>query len=479
MVMPPRRLAAVLRLCLVFGGAAALLSCETTVSVGTVWRLAGLALGFRSSSLDLRGTVLDRNGDLLVVQDEGSRTLFTVQTAAGAAADPGMTVAASGMMDRGTLRADRLSVVGGAPWPPPAAAPAGGAAEPSAGGPGPARIDHVILVLQENHSFDNYFGTYPGAIGPPAGLTVEGVAPYHLPSVVTRNLPHSQGAAVAAWAGGRMDRFVTAEGSRETMGYYDGGDLPAYWALAGRFTLADRFFSSFMGPSLPNHLHALAAQSAGESSNRERPPRGGWHFPTLADRMEEAGVSWKAYDGSAGKDPFSALNPILGFASVRGDPRKRAKVVPVRELFRDLRDGTLPSFSWVFPNAEESEHPLTDVRVGMWYTAAIVNAVMKSTAWGSTLIVVTWDEYGGFFDHVPPPRLDGDGLGFRVPALFISPYARPGIVDHTTYEFASVLAFVERRFGLAPLGVRDRNAADIGGSLDMGQEPNPPVPVLP
>ena len=115
-------------------------------------------------------------------------------------------------------------------------------------------------------------------------------------------------------------------------------------------------------------------------------------------------------------------------------------------LFRDLRDGTLPSVSWVFPNGEESEHPLTDIRVGMWYVTAIVNAVMKSGFWQDTVIVVSWDEYGGFYDHASPPRVDAAGYGPRVPALVISPYARPG-VDRGRYDFTSVLRFIEDRLG--------------------------------
>jgi phospholipase C len=272
-----------------------------------------------------------------------------------------------------------------------------------------------------------------------------------------------------------MDRFVSAERSHQTMGFYDGSDLPNYWTLAQHFTLADRFFSSYLGPSLPNHLYLFAAQSGGETANRSRPPRGGWTFPALTDRLDAAGISWKCYDGSSPPRPFSAMDPLAGFRNVGQNEAALSRIVPNTELFLDLRDGNLPSVSWVLPNAEESEHPMTDVRVGMWYVTAVANALMKSPCWRNSVLVVTWDEYGGFFDHVAPPRVDGDGYGIRVPALIVSPYARQGHVDHTVYDFASILRLIENRFGLEPLADRDRNASDLGAALDLSQQPLAPL----
>jgi phospholipase C len=301
---------------------------------------------------------------------------------------------------------------------------------------------------------------------------VEGVAPFHLPSAVSSNMPHSVEAVRAAVHGGRMDRFVSAESSGETMGYYDSTDIPNYWAYARRFTLADRFFSSFAGPTLPNHLFAVAAQSPGVDGNLTSPPGAGFGFASLPDALSSAGISWKCYVGQKDQHHFGPLNPLAGFPSLMRGPGP-IRVAATGELFTDLRSGSLPSVAWIFPSAEESEHPLTDVRIGMWYVTAIVNALMKSNSWQNTLLVVTWDEYGGFFDHVPPPSRNGSMLGPRVPALFISPFVHPGLVDHQEYDFSSILRFVEDLFGIPPLTEMDRNAASISGMLDTTPHPDP------
>ncbi len=427
--------------------------------------LLGAARGFGARTGGIKGTVLDITENLLTVHEESSGTVFCVRVTPdnGARLRPGMTVRASGDFVRGVLMAREVNTTGDPPWPPPSAP------EVQQG-----RVEHVILLMQENHSFDNYFGTYPGADGLPTGLAVEGVAPFHLPSPVSRNMPHSLSAARSAANGGRMDRFVSAEGSADTMGYYDETDIPNYWAYARRFALADRFFCSAMGPSLPNHLYAVAGSSGGVTTNITRPPGQGFELPSLPDRLQAAGISWKSYVG--GKDPFafSALNPLAGFRTIRQDPSMKKRLVNTVSLFRDLRDGTLPSVSWVFPSGEESEHPLTDIQIGMWYVTAVINAIMKSPYWQTTVIVVTWDEYGGFFDHVSPPQVDQAGYGPRVPALIISPYARGGIIDHTELDFTSVLRFIEDSFKVQPLGSRDGEATSIGEALDLAQRPTPP-----
>jgi phospholipase C len=441
-------------------------SCATMMNGSFAGHLLGAARGFEAGTSGITGTIVDTTGTLLAVHEESSGTVFSVRVGAEDAERfrAGMSVQVSGSFARGVLQARGLKAVGGAPWP-----------RPRVPAMRPGRIEHVILVMQENHSFDNYFGTFPAADGLPKGLVVEGVAPFHLPSPISRNMSHSLSAARAAVNGGRMDRFVSAEGSPDTMGFYDERDIPNYWAYASHFTLADRFFCSAMGPSLPNHLYAVAASSPGISSNVKSPPGEGFDFPSLPDRLQAAGISWSCYAG--GKDPwaFSALNPLAGFRTIRHDPSLNARLVKTTSFFRDVRDGTLPSVSWVFPSGEESEHPLTDVQVGMWFVTAVVNAVMKSPYWLNTAIVVTWDEYGGFFDHVSPPQVDEAGYGPRVPALVISPYARAGYLDHSVYDFTSVLRFMEDTFGVAPLGPRDGSASSIDGALNLGQEPLPPL----
>jgi phospholipase C len=439
---------------------------STGFGSGLVGDLGGLGRGEQVKADGIRGTVLDLTGSLAAVQDERSKTIFEVVVTEAQRGElaPGMIVEVSGSMKDGVLRGERVRISGGTPWP-----------ETRNIGEDQSRIEHVIFLLQENHSFDNYFGTFPGVDGIPPGITVEETQPFHQSSPRTGNLPHGRTTVMAAEDGGAMDRFVSAERSRETMGYYDGTDIPNYWAYARHFALADRFFCSSTGPSLPNHLFALAAQAGRVVSNSIRAPAGGYSFASLAQKLEAAGVSWNVYDGRAHPASFSSLDPFSGFASFMTDEALRSRLVPNARLFRDLVSGGLPAAAWVFPNPEESEHPMTDIRVGMWYVTAVVNALMKSPYWGTTVLVVSWDEYGGYYDHVPPPVVDEQGYGLRVPALIISSRAREGYVDHTEYDFSSVLRFMEKQLGVDPLSTRDANARDIGGSLDMARPPLRPL----
>ena len=430
-------------------------SCATFMNSQLAGNMLRDALNSEAATAGITGTVLDRNGDLLTLDDDRTRTIYcvTMSPAPPPEIQPGVRVHATGTFVGGILSSRTLQATGGSPWP------AAAASAPSTG------IAHVLILMQENHSFDNYFGSFPGTDSVAPDFTVEGSARFHIASTVSGNLPHSVAVARAAMNGGKMDRFVAAEGSPETLGYYDSRDIPNYWAYAKRFALADRFFSSFAGPTLPNHLFAVAAQSPGVEENLSRPPAGGFRFASLPDALEEAGVSWKSYVGQKDPQRFDALNPLAGFPSLQhgGSP---SKLVSTGELFKDIRSDTLPAVAWIFPSAEESEHPLTDIRIGMWYVTSIVNALMKSSSWQSTVLIVTWDEYGGFFDHAAPPTRNGTMLGPRVPALVISPWARPGFVDHTSYDFSSILRFVEDRFGVPPLAAWDRDAASIAGMLD-------------
>ena len=426
------------------------------------------AVNVQASVLGITGTVVDRTEDLLSVEDDSTATVFCVRSDVPipVGLEPGVRVRARGAFQKGVLEARTLREIGGEPWPSDSEARAREASAPAPA----AGVSHILILMQENHSFDNYYGTFPGAEGFPAGLAVEGVAPFHMPSVFTRNPSHSADTARAAMHDGAMDRFVSAEGTRDTMGYFDSRDIPNYWAYARRFTLADRFFSSFAGPTLPNHLFLVAAQSPGVSHNISRPSGPGFTFSSLPDEMESASVSWKCYVGDRDPTRFGPMNPLAGFPVARRLPSRFASTA---QLFRDLQSGSLPSVAWIFPSGAESEHPPADVRVGMWYVTAMANALMKSRYWPDTVLLVTWDEYGGFFDHVAPPVRHGTTLGFRVPALILSPWARPGFVDHTVYDFSSILRFVEERFGLKPLTAWDRDAVSIGSALDHTAHPEP------
>lgn len=456
---PSARAAAVL------GGAASaailFVSCASLISSRFAGTVLEASRRLEARTAGVTATIVDRTGDLLAIEDDRTGTLYCVRSTASPPADlqAGVRVRVSGEFRGGLLAADTLQRIGGSPW----------AAGTSSPGPA-AGVSHVLILMQENHSFDNYFGTFAGADGFPPGLTVEGITPFHLPQAVTGNPPHSAAAARAAMNGGRMDRFVRVAGRPEPMGFYDSRDIPNYWAYAKRFALADHFFSSFAGPTLPNHLFAVAARSAGITRNVGSPPGGAFTFPSLADALQARGVSWKSYVGQ--KDPlrFGPLNPLAGFSSLK---KNTGSFAGTGQLFEDLRSGTLPAVAWIFPSEEDSEHPLTDPRIGMWYVTAIANALMKSSSWGSTVLVVTWDEYGGFYDHVPPPARDGMTLGPRVPALVISPFARPGSVDHTTYDFTSILRYVEELFHVPPLTAADGQAVSIAGMLGESAAADP------
>lgn len=466
------------------------------------------------------GIVCDVNGTTLAIRDQASGTLATVITTPQTAVwkggsyvpfdslKPGMTAEVTGDFGNGLITATQIAVTGEVPMA--GAAPggtmgSGGPVEPggaggtggaggippnAAGAPGPAdakaaKIKHIIYIIQENHTFDNYFGTFPGADGFPAGVKLPErpgaaptVAPFHLQSL-NHDLSHAWEVAWKAYDGGQMDGFVWAEGSKDTMGYYDASDLPNYWTYAKEFVLMDAFFSSLMGPSLPNHLYTVAGQSGGVTKNMKEAPAAGFNFPPLASLLARSNVTWKYYDGKPDPRAFSLWNPLPGFTEFKDNPALMEHLHGTEQFFADLRNGTLPQVAWVVPNGQESEHPPQNLQLGMWYVTDLINAVMKSPYWDSTAIILTWDDYGGFYDHVPPPQMDKYGYGPRVPTIVISPYAKKGFIDHTQYDFTSVLRFIEKRFGLPALTDRDRNANDLLAAFDFDQAPRGPGLILP
>jgi len=417
---------------------------------------------------------------------------------------------------------------------------------------GPAsKIQHIIFIVQENHSFDNYFGTYPGANGFSLGIsiptslnaeTTASVSPFHLnvaqpisiigdelpPGVadpdeldaksggtvppfpygnesIAGDLSHAWQVAHMAYDNGKMDGFVAAERSTLTMGYYDRQDVPYYWDYADKYVLDDNFFSSLMGPSFPNHLY-IASGTNGPIYGLKYPwilnngvinnPASsfGWQgvslsWVTLAQELSNQNMTWAWYDGSAKPLAPTIWNVLPLFTYFQTHPTELSKHVRNTQFFvSNIQDGTLPAVSWIIPGAwhpptwpaaclrqSTSEHPPARSDCGMDYVAYLVNQVMQSKYWESTAIIITSDDYGGFYDHVPPPQIDAYGEGFRVPTLVISPWARPHFIDHTEYEFASMLRFAEVNFKLPTLGVRDVKANDMMNSFDFRQTPQPPL----
>jgi phospholipase C len=367
---------------------------------------------------------------------------------------------------------------------------------------GPARaaspatpIDHLVVLMQENHTFDNYFGTFPGVDGLSSSICIPkdlGVpaagcaAPYHLDSLRTADLDHGTPSAETAYDAGAMDGFYIAQARRNlpgsvSMGYYNGTDIPFYWNLATNYVLADRFFSSALGGSEINHWYWVAARSSG------RLGPDGYDVQTIFDRLQAAGVSWKfyvqRYDPSvtfrtvqvgAGNASQITWVPLLSIARFVDDPALKSHIVDASQYYTDLQNGTLPQVAFIVPNGA-SEHPPGDIGRGSTFATSFIDGLMRSEAWSQSLFVLTWDDWGGWYDHVAPPQIDSEGYGFRVPALMISPYAPAGAVDGTTYDFTSILRFIELNWDVAPLTARDASANSIGSALRFDQAPRAPV----
>jgi len=371
-------------------------------------------------------------------------------------------------------------------------------------------IKHIIFIVKENRSFDNYFGLFPGANGATTGTISTGqtIPLIHASEIIPRDLCHYYSCFVQDIDGGLMDKFDLNGGN--VIGDYVAytqfypADIPNYWKYAQTFVLADNMYSALTGPSFPNHLYTVAAQSGGAiglpyAHSAKTPTTWGcdaaagtivqmmdsngnmlpgsfpcFDFSTLADSLQNASISWRYYAPSFGQNGynFSSLDAIN---HIRNGPLWASNVVPDTQFVTDAQSGNLPAFSWLVTATANSDHPPYSVCVGENWTVEQVNAVMQGPDWNATVIFLTWDDPGGFYDHVPPPKLDVYGLGVRVPLLIISPYAKSGYISHTQYEFSSVLAFVEARYGLPPLTTRDAVANNMLDAFNFAQQPLPPL----
>ncbi|GAC1326116.1 MAG: hypothetical protein NVSMB25_25230 [Thermoleophilaceae bacterium] len=478
---------------------------------------------------------------------------------------------------------------------------------------GIAKIRHVVVIMQENRSFDSYFGTFPGADGLPmrAGRFTTCIpdprgascaAPFHDPRQINGGGPHNAGPAAYDIGAGRMDGFVTqaevgggrgcggraaevcANGSpTDVMGYHDAREIPNYWRYARDYVLQDHMFQPNASWSLPSHLFTVSGWSAqcsragdpaschnddelggfrvaqlrgtgARRAGRRCLVRGGLRgagrrgirrrlgSATLGGRLGAAiaacrprippnanlrtrnfawtdityllhrsHVSWGYYVSTGGEpdcqnggancpqvppqDPVtpSIWNPLPSFTTVVQDG-EAANVQSASNFYAAARAGTLPAVSWVLPNSFVSEHPPATPADGQAYVTRLVNSVMQGPDWGSTAIFLTWDDWGGFYDHVPPPTVDGNGYGIRVPGIVISPYARRGFVDHQTLSFDAFNKFIEDDFlggqRLDPLTdgrpdprptVRERAGVlgDLRRDFDFTRPPRPPEPLAP
>ena len=426
------------------------------------------------------------------------------------------------------------------------------------------KIQHVVVITQENRSFDQYFGTYPDADGLPrqggqftvcvpdpvhGGCT----SPYHDPNDKAGGGPHGSSNATADINGGKMDGFVgQAEGGKrgcvqsvdpnctnsvktDVMGYKDAREIPNYWAYAQNFVLQDRLFQPNASWSFPQHLYMVsewAAQcsktndpmscvtnidapgspmtgGAGKINGQDQASRN-FAWTSLTYLLYTHKISWRYYvaegtqpdceDNAAVCPPKQQTvgtpdiwNPLPGFTDVRQDGQL-SDVQTIDHFYADAKAGTLPAVSWVVPNGAVSEHPPGLVSAGQTYVTTLINSIMSTPAWSSTAIFLTWDDWGGFYDHVAPPVVDGAGYGLRVPGLVISPYARRGYIDHQTLSQDAYVKFIEDDFlGGARLDpktdgrpdsrpvVRENlpQLGDLVSDFDFGQPPRAPLVLSP
>ncbi len=370
-------------------------------------------------------------------------------------------------------------------------------------GEGIQKIQHIVFLIKENRTYDHYFGTFPGGDGATSGMNSTGktVPLAHAPDQTPWDLGHSWRDALVAINNGKMNKFDLVENGEEDgfrLAYtqYQESDIPNYFSYARNFVLADRMFSSMAGPSFPNHLYTVAAEDGGTLDN-PRPNHYNWgcdsdedqnvvvqkpdgrltndppcvDFQTLADSLEATHRSWKYYAPPKGKYGYqwSTLDAIK---HIRETPLWKEHVVNDDQFISDALDGKLPAVSWLV-TGDDSEHPPLSVCAGENWTVRQLNALMSGPDWNSTVVFLTWDDFGGFYDHVPPPSIGITTLGPRVPLLIISPYARKGYISHTQYEFSSFLKFAEVRFGLPALTDRDSKANDMLDSFDFQQPPQP------
>jgi phospholipase C len=347
-------------------------------------------------------------------------------------------------------------------------------------------IKHVIMIMMENHSFDNLFGYYPTSNKSTSNSILLSIQkPNDLVGAATRAklsaVPNGTYATpnpgesvyVADWDDGKMDGFEANSGT-QAMTYFSSSQFAIEWDWAELYAVGDSYYASCLCETDPNRLISLAGYAAGMMMDGGPPP----YIPvnqSIMGELNNYGVTWAYY-----VDAPAVSNYPLNFFT--GIDKYSGNVQSWDDFYSALSGGTLPSVSWVMPvggtSPGVSQHPEENVMEGEQWLLGIVNSAMRSSVWNSTAIFITFDDYGGWYDHVPPPQVDAYGYGFRVPCLVISPYARQGMIDHVQSDFTSLLKFVETTFSLHPLSSRDAAASNMMEAFDFAQAPRSPL-VLP
>ena len=383
-----------------------------------------------------------------------------------------------------------------------------------------SHIDHIVFLMQENHAYDSLFGTYcqasgsycpdvasgipPGTCVPknPAKPASACIRPYNLTvqNLSPADMPHEWASSHEAYANGTMGGFYYAEDRRLTaFGHYNGTTAPVYWDLAEEYGLADDFFSSTLSYSLPNHWYEVASTAPADSYRKQisTVPITQKHLylnesnatPSIEEELLRSNVSWTWYDWAlssyssaiqapTGKVPGLAYGywDPLAAQNLSYTPSAISHFEPRANFFGAAANGTLPEVSWIIPAAQNSDHPPFNLTSGQDWVADVVDALEQSPEWNSTVLFVSWDEYGGFWDNVAPLTISPDGDGFRVPLLAISPWIGQGYVDHQQMDFSSILHLIEERFGLKCLGPADCNATLPLSLFNFAlKRPRPPI----
>jgi phospholipase C len=368
------------------------------------------------------------------------------------------------------------------------------------------KIQHVVVIMQENRSFDNLFYGFPGAdtatSGMDQGTSIE-LQPYLL--AAKQDLDHSHPGWWADWDNGKMDNFI--HGQKFTVPdqpytYVPQSDIESYWTLAQNYTLGDRMFQSNTGPSYVAHQYMIAGQSDDADENPDNGyywgcdapagttvrmigPNGTdlpgvfpcFDYQTMADLLDANGVTWRYYatNYSAMTGPKTASYIWSAYDAIRhiryGPDWTQNVISPDTQVLTDIQNGQLAQVTWIVPMGAYSDHAGASNGEGPDWVASITNAIGASQFWDSTVIFISWDDWGGWYDHVVPPSVDNMGLGFRVPVIVVSPYAKHGYVSHVTHEFAGFLKYTEEIFHLPSLGTRDVNADDFADCFDYTQRP--------
>jgi phospholipase C len=373
-------------------------------------------------------------------------------------------------------------------------------------------IKRVVYLMLENRSFDNMFGRFPGVRGVTEGVQEGREVPLvRCPEWLPGDLPHDRWSAEIMLNGGKMDRFNIGEfGPYYGYSQFEEEDIPAYWEWAREYVLCDNFFASMLGPSYPNHLFFIAGTGGGSIDNPEnirgKPLNGdrimkSWgcdaygegvfvlvkdehgnvtkrdtcfDFETVGQQLSERDMDW-VYYAPEPWEPGYIWQAYSAIESVYESELWEEHMWPVDDLYMDIEANALPTMTWIVPRWQLSDHPPASTKHAHNWVVGIVNRIMRSEMWEHTAIFITWDEWGGLYDHVVPPKLGVERVGFRVPMLVISPYARRGYIDDGFAEFTAPLRFVADNWGLPYLTERYEQVHNFEHVFDFEQAPRAPV----